>query len=38
MTNKNGFYSMHDEVLAEFTNTAPANMDAVVKIIKEVMV
>jgi hypothetical protein len=37
MSNKNGFYSMHEEVLSEFSKNPSANSDKVVKIIKDVM-
>jgi hypothetical protein len=37
MTNKNGYHSMHDEVLTEFSKNPSANSDAAVKIIKEIV-
>jgi hypothetical protein len=36
MTNKNGFYSMHGEVISEFAKNPSANADDALKIIKEV--
>ena len=37
MTNKNGCYSMHSEVISEFSMNPSANADDALKIIKEVL-